>query len=82
MNNYALVIDISSDVEIQRHSTLIKTLPLNMVGGLDLRDSFVEVWRGSEAERYSSVTSVTTFESLVFQDRTLQGRKTSKRLRS
>ena len=53
-----------------------------MVGGLDLRDSFVEVWRGSEAERYSSVTSVTTFESLVFQDRTLQGRKTSKRLRS
>ena len=42
MNNYALVIDISSDEENQRYSTPIKTLPLNMVGRQDLSDSSVE----------------------------------------
>ena len=35
-----------------------------MVGRYELKDSSVEVWRGSEAELNSSVTSVSTFESL------------------
>ena len=34
MNNYSLVIDISSDEEANKTSTPIKTLPLNMVGYL------------------------------------------------
>ena len=47
MDNYALVIDISSDEENHRYSTPIKTLPVNMVGRLNLRDFSVEVWQGS-----------------------------------
>ena len=34
-----------------------------MVGKLDLSDSSVEVWRGSEADLNTSSTSVSTFES-------------------
>ena len=63
MDNYALVIDISSDKENQRYSTPIKTLPVNMVGRLNLSDSSVEVWRGSEADLNSTQESVSTFES-------------------
>ena len=57
MNGYALVIDIFSDEENARTSTPIKTLPLNMVGSLNLSDSSTEVYRGSDAEINS------TFES-------------------
>ena len=63
MDNYALVIDISSDEEKHRYSTPIKTLPVNMVGRLNLSDSSVEVWRGSEADLNSTQESVSTFES-------------------
>ena len=63
MDNYALVIDISSDKENQRYSNPIKTLPVNMVGTLKLSDSSVEVWRGSEADLDSSTFSASTFES-------------------
>ena len=63
MNDHALVIDISSDEENHGYSTPLKTLPLNMVGRLDLSDSSVEVWRGSEADLKTSSTSVSTFES-------------------
>ena len=63
MDNYALVIDISSDKENHRYSTPIKTLPINMVGRLNLSDSSVEVWRGSEADLNSTRESVSTFES-------------------
>ena len=57
MDNYALVIDISSDEENHRYSTPIKTLPLNMVGRLNLSDSSVEVWQGSEADLNSTQES-------------------------
>ena len=57
MNGYSLVIDIFSDEENQRHSYPIKTLPLNMVGALNISDSSIEVHRGSDAELNS------TFES-------------------
>ena len=61
MDNYALVIDVSSDEENNRYSTPIKTLPVNMVGRLSLSDFSVEVWRGSEASLNSSRTSASTF---------------------
>ena len=57
MNGYSLVIDISSDDEIVKTNTPIKTLPVNMVGRLNLSDSSTEVFRGSDAEIFS------TFES-------------------
>ena len=63
MNKLSLVIDISSDEENNRYSTPIKTLPLNMVGRLDLSDSSTEVMRGSEADPNSSTFSIFTFES-------------------
>ena len=63
MNNYTLVIDISSDKENQRSSTPTEMLPFNMVGRLDLSDSSEEVWNGSEADLNTSSTSVSTFES-------------------
>ena len=50
MDNYALVIDISSDEENNRYSTPIKTVPMNMVGRLDLSDTSTEVHPGSEKE--------------------------------
>ena len=50
MAGYSLVIDISSDEENTRHSTPLKTVPVNMVGRLDLSDSSTEVYRGSDAE--------------------------------
>ena len=55
MDYYSLVIDISSDEE--RTSTPIKTLPVNMVGKLNISDSSLEVWRSSDADLNS------TFES-------------------
>ena len=54
MNGYSLVIDISSDEENTRHSTPIKTLPLNLVRTLNISDSSTEVYRGSDAELNSS----------------------------
>ena len=57
MAGYSLVIDISSDEENMRHSTPLKTVPLNMVGRLDLSDSSTEVYRGSDAELESSPES-------------------------
>ena len=50
MNGYSLVIDISSDEDNLRHSTPIKTLPLNLIRTLNISDSSTEVYRGSEAE--------------------------------
>ena len=50
MAGYSLVIDISSDKENMRHSTPIKTLPLNLIRTLNISDSSTEVYRGSEAE--------------------------------
>ena len=50
MDGYSLVIDISSDEENMRHSTPIKTLPLNLIRTLNISDSSTEVYRGSEAE--------------------------------
>ena len=58
MNNYSLVIDISSDEEANKTSTPIKTLPLNMVGYLS--DSSIEVYRGSDAEMVSTSESPET----------------------
>ena len=63
MDNYALVIDISSDEENHRYSTPINSLPLNMVGRLNLSDSSVEVRRGSEADLNPTQEPVSTFES-------------------
>ena len=63
MDNYTLVIDISSDEENKRYSTPIKTLPVNLLGRLNLSDSPVEVWRGSEADFESTGESASTFES-------------------
>ena len=62
MNNYTIVIVISSDEKNSKYSTPINTLPGNMVGRLDLSDSSVEAWRGSEADLSS--TSASTFETL------------------
>ena len=50
MAGYSLVVDISSHEENTRYSTPLKTLPVNMVGRLDLSDSSTEVYRGSDAE--------------------------------
>ena len=61
MDNYALVIDMSSDEENDRYSTTIKTLPVNMVGRLNFCDSSLKAWRGNEASLNSSRTSVSTF---------------------
>ena len=55
MNGYSLIIDISSNKEITRTSTPLKSLPLNMVGSLN--DSCTEVFRGSDAELESSYRS-------------------------
>ena len=55
MNNYSLVIDISSDEENTKTSTPLKSLPLNMIGSLS--DSSIEVNCESDAELDS------TFES-------------------
>ena len=70
MDNYALVIDISSDEENNRYSTPIKTLPINMVGRLDLSNTSTEVPPGSERELNGSIVnlnltnvSASTFES-------------------
>ena len=63
MDNYALFNDISSDEENHIYSAPIKTLPVNMVGRLDLSNSSVEVWQGSEADLNSTPESVSTFES-------------------
>ena len=41
----------------------IRTLPVNMVGRLNLSDSSVEVWRGSEASLNSTQTWISTFNS-------------------
>ena len=54
MNGYSFVIDISSDEKNTRHSTPIKTLPLNLVRTLNISDSYTEVYRGSDAELNSS----------------------------
>ena len=55
MNGYSLVIDISSDERMT--STPIKTVPVNMVGKLNISDSSLEAWRSTDAELDS------TFES-------------------
>ena len=48
MNGYSLVIDISSDEGMT--STPIKTVPVNMVGKLNISDSSLEAWRSTDAE--------------------------------
>ena len=42
MNGYSPDLDISSDEESVRHSTPLRTLPVNMVGTLS--DSTIEAW--------------------------------------
>ena len=74
MAGYSLVIDISSDEESIKSSTPIKTLPVNMVGKLNLSDSSTEVYRGSEAELDS------TSDSPVKTSPTLKKKKRSTRV--
>ena len=57
MCGYSLVIDISSDEENFSHSIPMKTLSLNMVGSLNISDSSIEVWPGSDAELDSTPES-------------------------
>ena len=64
MNNIALVFDISADEENDRYSTPIKTLPVKMVGRMDLSDSSVEIWRSNDVELNLSSSSALTIESL------------------
>ena len=42
MNGNSLVIDFSSDKENVRHSTPLKTLPVNMVRALNISDESFE----------------------------------------
>ena len=75
MNNYDLVIDISSDEEERdsnvRQSTPIKILPLNVITTLDLSESSLEATKGSTEEMMSSINnlnlsniSASTFETI------------------
>ena len=63
VDNYSLVIDISSEEENNRYITPNETLPVNMVGWINLSDSSVEVWRGSEADLESTQDSISTFDA-------------------
>ena len=75
MDNYALVINISSDEEEQRtmarQSTPIKVAPVNVITTLDLSGSSLEATRGSPEELMSSINelnlsniSASTFETI------------------
>ena len=75
MNNYDLVIDISSDKEERdsnvRQSTPIKILPPNVISTLDLSGSSLEATKGSTEEMMSSINdlnlsniSASTFETI------------------
>ena len=75
MDNYALVIDISSDEEEQRtmarQSTPIKVAPVNVITTLDLTGSSLEAAKGSAEELISSINelnlsniSASTFETI------------------
>ena len=64
MDNYSLVIDIFSDEENNRQSTPIKTVPVNIVGRLDVSDASLEAWRSSEAKLVLSSSSASIFESI------------------
>ena len=75
MNNYDLVIDISSDEEERgsnvRQSTPIKILPLNVITTLDLSEASLEATKGSAEEMMDSInslnlsgTSASTFETI------------------
>ena len=55
MNGYSLVLDISSDEGMT--STPIKTVPVNMVGKLNISDSSLEAWRSTDAELDSTFKS-------------------------
>ena len=57
VNRYSLVIDISSDEEDNRHSTLIKTVPVNMVGKLNISYSSLEACRTSDIDMNSTCES-------------------------
>ena len=62
MENFDLVIDISSDEDERgnnvRQSTPIKTLPLNVIGTLDLSEASLEATKGSTEEMTSSINSL------------------------
>ena len=75
MNNYDLVIDISSDEEERgsnvRQSTPIKILPLNVITTLDLSEASLEATKGSAEEMMDSINSLnlsgisaSTFETI------------------
>ena len=75
MDNYALVIDISSDEEEQRtmgrQSTPIKVAPVNVKPTLDLSGTSLEATKGSAEELMSSINelnlsniSASTFETI------------------
>ena len=75
MNNYDLVIDISSDEEERgsnvRQSTPIKKLPLNVITTLDLSEASLEATKGSAEEMMDSINSLnlsgisaSTFETI------------------
>ena len=73
MNNYDLVIDISSDEEERdsnvRQSTPIKILPLNVITTLDLSGSSLEATKGSTEEMMSSINDLSfrTFRHLLLK---------------
>ena len=58
MDNYALVIEISSDEEEQKtmakQSTTIKVAPVNVITTLDLSGSSLEATKGSAEELMSA----------------------------
>ena len=62
MDNYALVIDISSDEEEQRtmarQSTPIKVAPVNVITTLNLSGSSLEATKGSAEELMSSINEL------------------------
>ena len=75
MDNYALVIDISSGVEEQRtmarQSTPFKVAPVNVITTLDLSGSSLEATKGSAEELMSSINelnlsniSASTFDTI------------------
>ena len=75
MDNYAFVIDISSDEErespIIRNSTPVRAIPVNVITTLDLSTSSLEATRGSAHDRpphadelVLSNISVSTFETI------------------
>ena len=73
MDNYALIIDISSDEEEQRtmgrRSNPIKVAPVNVITTLDLSGSSLEATKGSAEELMSSINelNLSNISALTFE---------------